>query len=166
MQDRARRKFRLLCIVIGVLVFAAASDAAYPMARSLFAHKPPPFSFWYFESLPEQERTDAATKYLKEKYPTGSDASAIFIELERAGAKCSERPYPAFHSKRGNSSRNCNFDRIGSPFSPVQWGVTLDIGSNNKMEYVAAWRQPEDGVLGMMYWAIFPRHIKENTEMH
>jgi hypothetical protein len=70
--------------VISVLLVGLIGVFLYPSLRLVTAQKPPPFSFWYFESLPEIEKESAAEKYLLGQHPIGSNIIDAVHEVERS----------------------------------------------------------------------------------
>jgi hypothetical protein len=133
----------------------------------MFAHKPPPFSFWYFESLPEKEKADAATKYVQDRYPVGSNIEDAVVEIEQAGMKCSVLSSSEFFTNQIRGHRLCLSGKEGSLVSPFQWGIAIDVEENgNKIKKSSVWRDSLDGVFDRVKGIIHPRVVRENTGMH
>jgi hypothetical protein len=86
-----------------------------------------PFSFEYFESLPDGTQEAALTKYLLEKHPIGSDAASAIEEIKGAGAAC------------GNAIKKYNYciHRIGGYVPYVEWSFGIRVENDKVVSIIA-----------------------------
>lgn len=79
-----------LCMGLALLVMLSTLQffACTAIAESI--KEPSPFSYQYFEALPEGKRISEAKQYLDTRFPQGSNIQAVIDELTQAGAKCAK----------------------------------------------------------------------------
>jgi hypothetical protein len=147
MIKNSKRGLRIVGFVVGAIVISVAgmiaplglmldnADAgAMRFLSFMQAHNPPPFSFWYFESLPEKARNNSAKEYLDKQFPVGSNIIEAIHELEKAGAKCTEW--------KGNNSQSSNgyscLHNMREPFgSTRKWHIAFfDRDKNNTISKI------------------------------
>ena len=133
------RMGRKKIVLLGLVAIVLLRDPAVDL-WSRFVLSPPPFSFYYFESLPEtgsrgkngifvSSRAMAAKQYLEARYPVGTDALAAVHEIEQAGARCGRM-------KGTRELFDCSYSIYKvylQPFSSIGWSVQFYVDDGKSL---------------------------------